>query len=161
MFFFVFTVDVNLVGHFEVNDLVDIVSACSVHAKVTQAFLDEVPMPENYVLPVDHMARAHDPLLTSRQIQCIMSAYIPKNETNHLEILAFYHLMIEEFQEVKSMKQSSLLPTGDFSTHHCRMDLTSLYYLLRKSRVPGIPENRVDVTSYDDMLKTFLSRYYQ
>jgi hypothetical protein len=154
----VFTVDVTIVGHYAVEDLVDVVSACSVHAKVTNAFLDSVPKQETYDLPVSHGARNFDANLTSREIQSRVSRRIPQDEHNHLEILSLYQCMIEEFEEVQSMKQTSLLPKGDFSTHHSRLDLDSLFYLLRLCNVPGVPRDRSDVTTYDALLRTFLSR---
>ena len=153
-----FTDDINIIGHYAVNDLVHVVHACSVHAKVTQEFLDAVPKPEIYELPDPHIERQYNPTLTSREIQLIMSEYIPENDVNHLEILSLYDRMIAEFVDVPSMKQSSLLPIGDFRTHHSRLDINSLFYVLRLCGVPGIPQDRADVTTYDAMLRTFLSR---
>lgn len=158
LFSSVFTDDVTLIGHYAVNDKITVLHACSVHAKVTQDFLDKVPKHERYELPASHIARMYDPTLTSRQIQVMLSEYIPEDDKNHLEILSFYDRMIGEFVDVKSMKQSSLLPIGDFGTHHSVLDINSLFYLLRHCRVPGIPQDRTDVTTYDAMLRTFLSR---
>ena len=82
----VFTVDVTIVGHYAVEDLVDVVSACSNHAKVTNAFLDSVPKQETYDLPVSHGARNFDANLTSREIQARVSRRIPPVSYTHLTL---------------------------------------------------------------------------